>query len=137
MDEQPAKAVDSNSGWLTVLVAAGAFVMGALLLLPLVYGYFQASHDQLAPNGSFGFRDAATRSSLPAWYASQRAGFSWLLFAGGPILVLSMLFYVVAAVRRRSPRSVFVVAAVSLVLFVVATVVAGVHADHVARAITG
>jgi hypothetical protein len=121
---------------LGLVVAAAAFTLTAILLISVVYGYVSAMHHQLPPNLSFGFRDATTRTSLPAWYAAQEAGFKWLLFAGGPILVANALFSVAAAVRRRPPWDVLAVSLACVVLLGIVVVIAGVHADGVARAVT-
>jgi SdpI/YfhL protein family len=119
-------------GWIVAVVASAAT---ALLLITVVDGYVLAIHHELQPNDTFGFRDATTRSSLPAWYAAQKAGFSWLLFGYGPFLALSILFAVVAAVKRRSPWDVVAVAIGTLILLIFAVIIAGMHADSVARAV--
>jgi hypothetical protein len=121
------------SGWVVAVIACAATV---LLLATLVDGYVLAIHYQLPPNRTFGFRDATTRSCLPAWYAAQKAGFSWTLFGYGPLAVLSILFAVVAAIKRRSPWGVAAVAMATLFLLIVVVITAGIHADSVARAIT-
>ena len=120
-----------------LVVAAVAFMVTVILLISIVYGYVSALHHQLPPNSTFGFRDATTFSSLQAWYAAQLAGFSWLLFAGGPILVANAVFSVAAAVRRRSPWDVLVVSLACVVLLGIVVIIAGVHADGVARAVVG
>jgi hypothetical protein len=119
-------------GWIVAVTACAAT---AFLLVTLIDGYVLASHQQLQPNGTFGFRDATTRSCLPAWYAAQKEGFGWVLFGYGPFLALSILFGVVAAIKRRSPWDVVVVVMGTLCLLIVAVIIAGVHADSVARAI--
>jgi SdpI/YfhL protein family len=120
-------------GWIvTVSVCAAT----TLLIASMIGGYVLANHHQLLPHGNFGFRDAATRRCPAAWDASQRAGFSWLLFGYGPLWALGMLFTVVAAIQRRPPWRALVVVASMLFLSIVAVVIAGIHADSVARAIT-
>lgn len=120
-------------GWIAVatLCAATAFTLGTL-----IDGYILAVHHQLQPNGDFGFRDATTRRCLPAWHAAQKAGFSWALFGYGPFLLLSIVFGVVAAIKRRSPWDVFAVVMGVLLLMIFAVIIAGVHADSVARTST-
>lgn len=118
-------------GWIIAVTACAAT---AFLLITLVDGYVLAIHHQLQPNNTFGFRDATTRACLPAWYAAQKAGFSWVLLGYGPFLVLSILFSVVAAIKKRSPWDVVVVVMTILVLLIVAVIIAGIHADSVARA---
>jgi hypothetical protein len=120
-----------------VVVAVAAAALTGYLLVDICHGYLQAIHHQLPPNPTFGFRDATTRAGLPAWYAAQRAGFSWLLFGGGPLLVLNLAFCVFAAVNRRPPWEVFAVSLLVAVLLFVVVMAAGVHADHVARTLTG
>jgi hypothetical protein len=119
-------------GW---IVAVAACAATAFLLVPMVDGYVLAIHHQLQPNDTFGFRDATTRSCLPAWYAAQKAGFSWLLFGYGPFLALSILFGIGAAIKRRSPWDVYVVVMGTLFLLIFAVIIAGIHADSVARAV--
>ena len=120
-------------GWIVAVIACATTV---LLLATLIDGYVLAIHHQLQPNGTFGFRDATTRACLPAWYAAQEAGFSWTLFGYGPLAFLSILFAVVAAIKRRSPRGVAAVVMATLFLLIPVVIVAGVHADSMARAIT-
>lgn len=117
-------------GW-TVAVAASAGAVA--LFLSTMYGYNLASHHQLPPNGTFGFRDEATRRCLPAWYNAQAAGFSWLLFGYGPVLVLSVVCGAGVSVKRRSPWLFSAVVMATLFLLILAVMVAGVHADSVAR----
>ena len=120
-------------GW---IVAVAACAATAFLLVTMIDGYVLAIHHRLQPNDTFGFRDATTRSCLPAWYAAQKAGFSWVLFGYGPVLVLSILFGVAAAIKRRSPWEVSAVVMATLFLLIFAVIIAGIHADSVARAIT-
>jgi hypothetical protein len=54
----------------------------------------------------------------------------------GPFLALSILFGVVAAIKRRSPWDVVVVVMGTLFVLIFVVIIAGVHADSVARAIT-
>lgn len=110
--------------------------MAGFLLFSVVHGYVLAIHHQLQPNGTFGFRDATTRSCLPAWYAGQKAGFTWLLIGAGPILAWNIVFFVFAAIKRRSPQDTAAVAFGTLFLLLIVVVIAGVHADGAARAIT-
>ena len=120
-------------GW---VVAVAACAAPALLLVTMIDGYLLAVHHHLQPNDTFGFRDATTRSCPAAWYAAQKAGFSWVLFGYGPILALSMLCGVVAAIKRRSPWEVAALAMATLVPAIFVLVIAGIHADSVARAVT-
>jgi hypothetical protein len=90
----------------------------------------------LPPNATHGFRDEVANSCLPRWYAAQRAGFSWLLFGYGPVVVGCLLVCAAAAIKRRSPWGICAVVIVTLCLTVVFVVAAGIHADSVARAIT-
>jgi SdpI/YfhL protein family len=117
------------------IVAVAASAATAFLLITVIDGYVLAIHHQLQPNDTFGFRDATTRSCVPAWYAAQKAGFSWLLFGYGPFLALSILFAVVAVIKRRSPWDVVAVVMGTLFLLIFAVIIAGIHADSVARAI--
>jgi SdpI/YfhL protein family len=121
------------AGWLVTVTVCAATTF---LLATVIGGYVLAIHHQLHPHGGFGFRDASTRRCLAAWNASQRAGFSWLLFGYGPLWALSILFAVVAAIKRRPPWRVSAVVASTLFLFIVAVIIAGLHADSVARAVT-
>lgn len=121
------------AGWIVAVTICAASVC---VLVTLIDGYVLATHHELEPNGVFGFRDAATRACLPAWYAAQKAGFSWVLFGYGPFVALSIVFAVVAAIKRRSPWVVSAMAVTSLLSLIFAVVIAGIHADSVARAIT-
>ncbi len=120
-------------GWIIAVAACGAT---ALLLGTVIDGYVLAIHHHLQPNDTFGFRDDTTRSCLAAWYAAQKAGFSWILFGYGPFLALSILFGVVAAITRRPPWDVTALVMATLFLAIFAVVIAGIHADSVARAIS-
>ena len=120
-------------GWIVAVAASAATTF---LLVTVINGYVLAIHHQLQPNDTFGFRDATTRLCLPAWYAAQKAGFSWLLFGYGPLQALSIVFAVVAAIKRRPPWDVAVVVMGTLFLLIFAVIIAGLHADSVARAIT-
>ncbi|MDT5310630.1 MAG: hypothetical protein QOE48_6351 [Mycobacterium sp.] len=119
-------------GWVVAVTACAATVF---LLILISHGYVLAIHHQLPPNDTFGFRDATTRSCLPAWYAAQKAGFSWLLFGCGPFLALNILICVSAAIKRRSPWDAGALSMATLFLLIFVIVIAGVHADGVARAI--
>jgi hypothetical protein len=121
------------TGWVAAAAVCGTT---ALLMASIGHGYLLAIHHQLPPNETFGFRDATTRSSLDAWYAAQKAGFSWLLFGGAPVLVFNMALCMSAVFRRRSPWDVFVLFMGTLVVLLVVVVIAGIHADSVARMIT-
>jgi hypothetical protein len=121
------------SGWIVAVICCATTV---LMLATLIDGYVLAIHHQLQPNGTFGFRDATTRACLPAWDAAQKAGFSWTLFGYGPFAVLSILFAVVTAIKRRSPWGVAAVVMATLFLLIVVVITASIHADSVARAIT-
>jgi len=117
---------------------AGAVLAWAATVLVLVgisYGYFLSIHHQLPPNGVFGFRDAVTFSCLPAWYAGQQAGFSWVFFGYGPFLVLNSVLCVAAAVKRRPPTDIALLSMATFFLAGGAVLIAGIHAGNVARAI--
>jgi hypothetical protein len=86
-------------GWIFAVAACAVTVF---LLGAIIDGYDLAIHLQLQPNPTAGFRDAAAFSCLPRWYAAQKAGFSWLLFGYGPVLVMSLLICAGAAIKRRS-----------------------------------
>jgi SdpI/YhfL family protein len=118
--------------WTFAVLAWAATV---LMLIGICYGYVQSIHHQLPPNGTFGFRDATTFACLPAWYAGQKAGFSWVLFGYGPILALSILICPAAAIKGRSPRDLGAFSMGTLFLAVFAVIIAGIHADSVARAV--
>ena len=120
-----------------VAVAAGVAALTGYLLIDIFHGYTQALHHQLPPNPHFGFRDPTSRASRPAWYAAQRAGFSWLLLGATPILGLNIAFCIFAAVKRRPPWEVLGMSLLAVVSLFVVMMVAGVHADHAARAVTG
>jgi hypothetical protein len=117
-------------GWISAVVMLGLTI---LILAGAVYGYVLAVHHRLPPNGVFGVRDTTTLSCLPAWYAAQDAGFHWFLFLGCPILVLNVAFGITALLKRRSPWDVHAASMATLLLVGVVTVIAGVHADSVAR----
>lgn len=117
------------------ITAAAVCVVTAVVSKSIIDGYVQAIHHQLQPNSTVGFRDSTTRSCLPAWYAAQKAGFSWLLFGGGPVLGLNILFCVFAALRRRAPWEVLAMSVWTVVLLGIVVVGAGIHADGTARAI--
>ena len=119
-------------GWVVAGTACAATVF---LLILISRGYVLAIHHELPPSETFGFRDATTRSCLPAWYAAQKAGFSWLLFGYGPFLALNILFCLSAAIKRRSPWDAGALSMATLFLLIFVVVIAGVHADGVARAI--
>jgi ABC-type uncharacterized transport system permease subunit len=102
----------------------------------IIDGYVLAIHQQLQPNETFGFRDTTAFSCLPRWYAAQKAGFSWLLFGYGPVLIASLLICAGAAIKRRSPWDICALVIGTICLAIVFVVAAGIHADSVARAIT-
>lgn len=120
-------------GW---IVAVAACAVTVFLLGTIIDGYVLAIHRQLQPNDTFGFRDATAFSCLPRWYAAQKAGFSWLLFGYGPVVVASLLMCAGAAIKRRSPWEVCAVAIGTVFLAIFFVVAAGIHADSVARAVT-
>jgi hypothetical protein len=68
--------------------------------------------------------------------AAQTAGFSWLLFGAGPLLTVNVLFCVSAAKKRRSPWDVYAASMGTQVLVLIVVVIAAIHADSAARAIT-
>lgn len=117
-------------GWIIAVVMLS---MTALILAGAVYGYLLAARHGLPPNGVFGFRAATTLSCLPAWYAAQQAGFSWFLFLGCPILALNIAFAIAVVWKRRSPFEIYGSSMVALLLVGAVVVIAGVHADSVAR----
>jgi hypothetical protein len=127
----PANRAMTITRWIVAVALSGAT---ALLLIGLFYGYVLAVKHQLPPNGTFGFRDATTFSCLPAWYAGQKAGFTWLLFGGGPLLVFNIVVCFSAPIQRRSPWEVYAVSMGTLLLLAVILVIAAIHADGVARA---
>lgn len=118
--------------WICAVACCGLslFVVGVV-----VDGYVLALHHQLQPIDHFGWRDAVTLSCWPRWYASQKAGFRWLLFGYGPVLLASMAIYVRAALQRRPPRDFLVLAAGSVLVALPFVIAAGIHAQSVARAI--
>jgi SdpI/YfhL protein family len=118
--------------WVGAVLAWAATV---LMLVGISYGYVESIHHQLPPNGTFGFRDSTTFACLPAWYAGQKAGFSWVLFGYGPILALSILICPAAAIKGRSPRDLVAFSMGTLFLAVFAVIIAAIHADSVARAV--
>jgi hypothetical protein len=118
-----------------LIIAVGAGLMAALLLISIVYGYSLAIHNELPPNSKLGFRDETTRSCLRAWYAAQNVGFSWLLWGAGPMLVLNILFCVFAAIKRRPWWHVLVVAIAMPFLLLIVVVIAGTQAQSAAHAI--
>lgn len=118
--------------WAGAVLAWAATV---LVLVGICYGYFLSVRHQLPPNGVFGFRDAVTFSCLPAWYAGQQAGFSWVFFGYGPFLVLNSALCVAAAVKRRAPTDIVILSMATLFLAGGAMLIAGIHAGNVARAI--
>jgi SdpI/YfhL protein family len=120
-------------GWICAVVACGVTVY---MLGSIIDGYVLAIHQHLQPNTTFGFRDATAFSCLPRWYAAQKAGFSWLLFGYGPVLVASLLICVAAAIKRYSPWEICGLVLGTILLLIVFLVPAGMHADGVARAIT-
>lgn len=128
----PANRATTIAGWFTAVVLCA---VTTLVLLIFIDGYALAMHHRLPPNGTFGFRDETTLSCLSAWYAGQKAGFTWFLFAGGPLLVFNIVFCVSAAMKRRSPSEVAAMSMVTLLLVGVVAVIAGIHADSVARAV--
>jgi hypothetical protein len=126
----PANRTATITRWVAAVVTCG---LTLLLLGFIIVGYVLAIHHRLPPNDAFGFRDATTLACLPAWYAGQQAGFSWLLFGGGSLLVLSIVWCVAAVITRRSPWDVYALSMGTGVLLVVIVVIAAVHADRVAR----
>lgn len=127
---QPHKAIWV---WISAVAACGLtlFIFGTI-----VDGYVSAMHQQLLPADHFGWRDSTTLSCWPRWYASQKAGFRWLLYGYGPVLIASMAIYVRAAVQRRPPRDFLVLAPATVLIALPFVIAAGIHADSVARAIT-
>ena len=120
-------------GWICTVIACGVTVY---LLGTIVDGYVLAIHHQLPPNSTFGFRDATASTCLPRWYVAQKAGFSWMLFGYGPVLVISLLICVAAAIRRYSPWEICGLVLGTILLSIVFLIPAGVHADGVARAVS-
>jgi hypothetical protein len=118
--------------WAGAVLAWAATV---LVLVGLCYGYFLSINHQLPPNGVFGFRDEVTLSCLPAWYAGQQAGFSWVFFGYGPVLVLNSVLCVAAAVKRRPPTDIALLSMATFLLAGGAMMIAGIHAGNVARAV--
>jgi hypothetical protein len=118
-----------------LIVAAGMFVVTALLLASIVHGNLSAVHHQVPPNADFGFRDATTRSSLPGWYAAQEVGFKWLLIGGGPILLANLVLCVAAAVKRQPYWACLGTTLLAIILLTVVVVISGIHADGVARTV--
>jgi hypothetical protein len=120
-------------GWVCAAIGCG---LTLLLLGNIIDGYVLALHHQLVPADHFGFRDETTTSCWPRWYASQIAGFRWMLFGYGPVLIAGMAIFIGAAHHRRPPVD-FVVLAPGIVFFALPFVIAaGIHAGTVARAIT-
>ncbi|WP_157900566.1 hypothetical protein [Mycobacterium rhizamassiliense] len=119
--------------WVCAAVACGLtlFILGTI-----VYGYVLAQHQQLVPADHVGMRDATTLACWPRWYASQKAGFDWMLFGYGPVLILSMVVFVRAAMQRRPPQDFLVLAPGTVLVALPFVIAAGIHADSVARAIT-
>ena len=120
------------------LTWAGALIAWAATIVALAgvgYGYVQSAHHHFPPNGSFGFRDSVTFSCLSAWYAGQTAGFGWALWGWGPFLVFAIVACPAAAIRGRAPADLLLIAMGTLLLGAVAMLIAGIHADNVARAV--
>jgi hypothetical protein len=120
-------------GWICAVSACGITVF---MLGSVIDGYVLASHQQLPPNPTFGFRGASASSCLPRWYATQKAGFSSMLFGYGPVLVASLLICVAAAIKRYSPWEICGLVLGTILLSIVFLVAAGIHADGVARVIS-
>lgn len=120
-------------GWVCAVGACGVTV---LLLSTIVDGYVLAIHHQLQPNPTFGFRDEDSFSCLPRWYASQTAGFTWVLFGYGSVQVVSLLLCAGAAIQRRSPWDICLLVLGTVFVAVIFLVAAGIHANSVARAIS-
>jgi hypothetical protein len=85
-------------GWICAAIACGATLF---LLGTIIRAYVLALHERLVPADQFGFRDGTTYSCWPRWYASQKAGFRWLLFGYGPVLIASIVVFIGAAIQRR------------------------------------
>jgi hypothetical protein len=119
--------------WTCAVIACG---LALFLLGTIIDGYVLAQHEQLVPGDRFGLRDATTMSCWPRWYASQKAGFAWLLFGYGPVLLASIGIFIGAAIQRR-PLQDFVLLAPGVVFVALPFVIAAsVHAESVARSIT-
>ncbi len=119
--------------WVCAAIGCG---LALLLLGDIIDGYVLALHHQLVPADHFGFRDETTNACWPRWYASQIAGFRWMLFGYGPVLIAGVAIFVGAARQRRSPVD-FVLLALGIVFVAIPFVIAaGIHAGTVARAIT-
>jgi heme/copper-type cytochrome/quinol oxidase subunit 3 len=75
-------------------------------------------------------------SCPPRWYAAQKAGFTWLLFGHGTVLVAGLVMCAGAAMKRRSPWDICALVMGTAFLGIFFVVGAGIHADSVARAVT-
>ncbi|BDE13994.1 hypothetical protein MKCMC460_28540 [Mycobacterium sp. 20KCMC460] len=119
-------------GWICAFAACGLLLY---LFGTIVDGYLLAIHHRLQPNSTFGFRDPVASSCLPRWYAAQRAGFTWMLFGYGTVLVTSLSLCAAVAIKRRSPWDICLLVLGTVLVLVVVLVPAGIHADTVARAV--
>jgi hypothetical protein len=136
--EMPALDTRFSARTITIIswtCAVAACAVTVFLLGTIIDGYMLAIHRQLQPNPTFGFRSETAFSCLPRWYAAQKAGFSWVLFSYGPVVVASLLMCLGAAIQRRSPWDICALVLGSAFLAIFFVVVAGIHADSVARAV--
>ncbi|ORW21966.1 hypothetical protein AWC19_13500 [Mycobacterium palustre] len=100
------------------------------VLSTIIDGYVLAIHDQPQPNPTFGSRDEDA-FSLPRWYASQTADFTWRLFGYGSVQVVSLRLRARAAIQRRSPWDICLLMLGTVFVAVIFRVAAGIRADSV------
>ncbi|AIC73173.1 Predicted integral membrane protein [Mycobacteroides abscessus] len=125
---------DGRGPTLSRMVVAGCFlILSVVVVVLIIRGYYLAMNDQLPSNLTFGFRSPSTLSSESAWYASQRTGFSWLLFGVCPVLVIGSILTLVSIGFRKSFIELVGISTASWLLVVGIGVIAHIQAENAAE----
>lgn len=119
---------------LSRMVVAGCFLfLSVVVIVFIVRGYYLSTNDQLPSNLTFGFRSASTLSSESAWYASQKVGFSWLLFGACPVLLIAAVLTLISIAFRKSFFELVAISTGAWLLVVGIGVIAHIQAENAAK----
>lgn len=119
---------------LSRMVVAGCFlILSVVVIVFIARGYYLAVNSQLPSNLTFGFRSSSTLSSESAWYASQKAGFSWLFFGACPVLLIASTLTLISISFRKSFIELVAISTAAWLLVVGIGVIAGIQAQNAAK----